>query len=165
MRVLRSIFLLILGSRPRRSVMGLGVMIWAGVSLGLPVEDLPIDPQDLGEVQSSPIEGEYLATLGERLAQAARSNGAGRYSSSRCYQFVWADLRQVLGGDIDSTSVPSQSAYQFGDWADRNPGELASTFKLRKVNLYPEVAPLGSVIVWNPGDTLRCRSTQPPGSD
>lgn len=94
---------------------------------------------------------DLASSFGQRLANAARYNGSGRYSGSRCYEFVWADLRQVLGSSIDSTSVPSQSAYQFGDWADRNPQDLSSTFHLRKSNVYPESAPLGSVIVWNPG--------------
>jgi hypothetical protein len=74
MRVLKSIFTLGRGSRLRQFTLGLGVMFWAGVSQGLPVEDRPMDPQDLDEVQSSSIEGEYLATFWERLAQAARSN-------------------------------------------------------------------------------------------
>lgn len=88
--------------------------------------------------------------VGASFARAALSGNLG-YSASRCYEYVWKALRSVLGYEIESTSVPSRSAYQFGDWADRNPSDLARIFKLKKSSVYPEKAPLGSVIVWNPG--------------
>lgn len=151
---LKSVFPLGGGGLLRASAFCVGAMIGPGISYGS-IQEETSQEENSNEArhhhEEEAQDADFLASFGERLAQAARSNGAGRYSSSRCYQFVWADLRQVLGSHIDSTSVPSQSAYQFGDWADRNPGELASTFKLRRIQVYPEVAPLGSVIVWNPG--------------
>lgn len=90
------------------------------------------------------------SSVGSQLARAALTGNLG-YSASRCYEYVWKALRSVLGYEIEATSVPARSAYQFGDWADRNPSELLRIFKLKKSSVYPEKAPLGSVIVWNPG--------------
>ena len=90
------------------------------------------------------------SNLGNSLAQSAL-NGSQGYSAGRCYEFVWGALRRVIGYKIEDTAVPETSAYQFGDWADRNPNDLARVFQLKKSSVYPENAPLGSVIVWNPG--------------
>ncbi len=90
------------------------------------------------------------SNLGRSLAQSAL-NGSQGYSAGRCYEFVWGALRRVIGYKIENTSVPERSAYQFGDWADRNPNDLARVFQLKKSSVYPENAPLGSVIVWSPG--------------
>ncbi len=133
--------------------LGLGMACLSGLGKAQAVSEEVLPNETLsfiGEAEKTQ-DWDLYSSFGQRLANAARYNGSGRYSSSRCYEFVWADLRQVLGSHIESTTVPSQSAYQFGDWADRNPQELSSTFHLRKSNVYPEAAPLGSVIVWNPG--------------
>ena len=133
--------------------LGLGMACLSGLGKAQAVSEEVLPNETLsfiGEAEKTQ-DWDLYSSFGQRLANAARYNGSGRYSSSRCYEFVWADLRQVLGSHIESTTVPSQSAYQFGDWADRNPQELSSTFHLRKSNVYPEAAPLGRVIVWNPG--------------
>jgi len=129
-------------------------MAWGsgyGYAQSVSEEVLPSQTLSVVEEAEKTLDWDLYTGFGQRLANAARYNGSGRYSGSRCYEFVWADLKQVLGSRIESTSVPSQSAYQFGDWADRNPQELNATFHLRRSQVYPELAPLGSVIVWNPG--------------
>jgi len=103
--------------------------------------------QKVDEVESTETAS---SNLGASLAQSAL-NGSQGYSAGRCYEFVWGALRRVIGYKIEDTSVPETSAYQFGDWADRNPNDLARIFQLKKSSVYPEKAPLGTVIVWNPG--------------
>ena len=88
------------------------------------------------------------SNFGKALATAA-VQGSNNKSISQCYGYVWKALRAVIGPKIDATSVPANSAYQFADWADRNPDELSRVFQLKKSTVYPENAPLGSVIVWN----------------
>ncbi len=100
------------------------------------------------EDEQSTESGSY--DYGKALAGAAVKGSYGK-SLGLCYDFVWKALGAVLGPKIEATSVPPTSAYQFGDWADRNPGDLARVFKLKKSSVYPEKAPLGSVIVWNRG--------------
>lgn len=97
--------------------------------------------------------GSYDAALGQALGDDAYASRLG-YSIGRCYQYVWETLRYVLGAyrgtNIDSTSVPPTSAYQFADWAQANPATLRSQFSLEEIDSWGTDAPVGSVIVWDP---------------
>jgi hypothetical protein len=122
------------------------VMLFAASVVGLSSCNLnrakPVEEMESSETAS--------ANLGTSLARSAL-NGSQGYSAGRCYEFVWGAFRRVFGYNIENTSVPERSAYQFGDWADRNPNDLARVFQLKRSSVYPEKAPVGSVIVWNPG--------------
>jgi len=88
--------------------------------------------------------------LSAKLASSALRGHQG-YSSNRCYLFVWQALKRVLGTKIDSTTVASRSAYQFGEWMDRNTEKGFNIFRLRKLNATGIDIPRGSVIVYKPG--------------
>lgn len=69
----------------------------------------------------------------------------------RCYEFVWSALRSVLGWQIEDLPVPATSAYQFGDWVDAHPQSARSGLALARWKGSARTAPVGSVLVWNPG--------------
>lgn len=105
-------------------------------------------PDQEGQDSSSLASTSYGATLSKYSIERAHGMTWGR---GNCYLAVWDVFRRALGTGIEKTSVPATSAYQFGDWADRNPNDLANVFKLKKSSGAPENAPLGSVLVYYPG--------------
>jgi hypothetical protein len=97
--------------------------------------------------------GSYDAALGKLLAQEAYAGSVG-YSMGRCYQYAWAAMKRAIGMTESRASelgIPSTSAYQFGDWADAHPSALYSDFGLKKITSTAANAPVGSVVVWEPG--------------
>lgn len=108
-------------------------------------------PDQEGQDSSSLASTSYGATLSRYAIDRAQGYTFG---AGNCYLAVWDVFRRALGTGIEKTSVPVRSAYQFGDWADQNPNDLASVFKLKKSSGAPENAPLGSVLVYNRG---QCR--------
>jgi hypothetical protein len=105
-------------------------------------------PDQAGQDSSSLASTSY----GKLLARLAdERGGSARWGAGDCYLAVWQVFLKALGSGIENTSVPARSAYMFGDWADQNPNDLASNFKLKKASGAPEHAPVGSVLVYNPG--------------
>lgn len=95
----------------------------------------------------------YDAGLANALADAAYAGAVG-YSMGRCYEYVWYALKSATGmteARANQLGIPATSAYQFGDWADANPSALYSDFGLEKISSTAADAPVGSVIVWEPG--------------
>ena len=98
-------------------------------------------------------QGNYDVATAQALADQAFAGNLG-YSIGACYEYVWNALKAVVGiteGRADQIGVPVASAYQFGDWADQNPGLLYSDFGLQAINSSAANAPVGSVVVWDPG--------------
>lgn len=100
--------------------------------------------------------GEYNASLGQRLVQAAwRSSRSG----GRCYAEVAWSLHKAGIVDFNDyalwNQIGAQSAYMFAEWANANPSKLYSRFKYKRVDTAgtrAENAPAGSIIVYQPGD-------------
>lgn len=106
--------------------------------------------QDGGNNQGGPV---YDAALAKRLADEAYAGSVG-YSMGRCYQYAWAAMTRAIGiteARANQLGIPSTSAYQFGDWADANPSALYDDFGLKKITSSSANAPVGSVVVWEPG--------------
>ncbi len=97
--------------------------------------------------------GSYDPALAKALANEAYAGSAG-YSMGRCYQYAWAALTRATGvteARASQLGIPSTSAYQFGDWADANPSALHGDFGLAAIDSTSADAPIGSVVVWDPG--------------
>lgn len=97
--------------------------------------------------------GGYDATLAKKLANEAYAGSVG-YSMGRCYQYAWNAMKRAIGiseARATQLGIPAASAYQFGDWADANPGALYGDFRLKAIDATAADAPVGSVIVWDRG--------------
>ncbi len=106
-----------------------------------------------GASQAGGQAGNYDAALAKSLANEAYSGSVG-YSMGRCYQYAWDAIVRATGMTESRASqlgIPSASAYQFGDWADANPSALHSDFGLQAIDSTSADAPVGSVVVWDPG--------------
>ncbi|MBW2525784.1 MAG: hypothetical protein JRI23_16490 [Deltaproteobacteria bacterium] len=110
------------------------------------------DSQDCssGSSGGSTGSGDYDSVLGNQFANAAQAGSAG-YSMGRCYEYVWAALRSVLGWQIESLPIPPTSAYQFGEWVINNPQTARAELHLARTFTSAASAPRGSVIVWPRG--------------
>jgi hypothetical protein len=68
-----------------------------------------------------------------------------------CWKRVWQSLKWTFGNQIENTSVGSQYAYNFAEWANPSAQRLYDTFRLKKKSFAGAEIPVGSVVVWKPG--------------
>ncbi|MCA9680757.1 MAG: CHAP domain-containing protein [Myxococcales bacterium] len=97
--------------------------------------------------------GNYDAAAAKLLANEAYAGSVG-YSMGRCYQYAWAAMTRAIGiteSRANQLGIPATSAYQFGDWADAHPTALYQDFGLKAIDSTSADAPVGSVVVWDPG--------------
>ncbi|MCA2961401.1 MAG: hypothetical protein IOD12_14210 [Silvanigrellales bacterium] len=100
---------------------------------------------------SKPAEQTFETTArGQAYANAARSKSIGAFTGA-CYLYVWNAIKSVVGGHIENTSIGRPAGYMFRDWGRANPGELSSIFGLKEVDVSATRAPIGSVLIWSPG--------------
>lgn len=102
----------------------------------------------------SSISGDYSSSLGNRLANAAVSEIT--FTRGNCYRdvsYAMISAGIITDAEFGSWGIDgrySQHAYQFAEWANRNPQYLAR-MNLKRSYLSPQQAPVGSIIVYNPG--------------
>ncbi|MEI8027677.1 MAG: hypothetical protein WCI18_15120 [Pseudomonadota bacterium] len=68
-----------------------------------------------------------------------------------CWGRVWKALKWTFGNQIENLPIGSQYAYDFARWANSNVQGLLQNFKLKKMSVSGSDIPVGSVIVWKPG--------------
>lgn len=102
---------------------------------------------------SSPEEFVYDRELADTLAQkgleVSKIPRTERFNP--CWDRVWKALKRTFGNGIESTTVGSEYAYMFADWANPNAKRLFDTFRLKKMSLRGTDIPKGSVVVWPRG--------------
>jgi hypothetical protein len=102
---------------------------------------------------NSPEEFVYDRELADTLAQkgfeVSKIPRTERFNP--CWDRVWRALKRTFGNEIESTTVGSEYAYMFADWANESSKRLFDTFKLKKMPLRGTDIPKGSVVVWPRG--------------
>lgn len=128
----------------KKVAVGFGLILFMGVSACNLRGQKPDQTVEDSSSLASTSYGKLLARFADERGGFSLRGGGD------CYLAVWQVFLKALGSGIENTSVPANSAYMFGDWADQNPKDLASNFKLKKASGAPEHAPVGSVLVYNP---------------
>ena len=68
-----------------------------------------------------------------------------------CWGRVWKALKWTFGNQIENLPIGSRHAYDFARWANPNVQGLLQNFKLKKMSVSGSDIPVGSVVVWKPG--------------
>lgn len=68
-----------------------------------------------------------------------------------CWGRVWKALKWTFGNHIENLPIGSRYAYDFARWANPNVQGLLQNFKLKKMSVTGSDIPVGSVVVWKPG--------------
>lgn len=88
------------------------------------------------------------------FASSARSVANRRGTVGRCYEGVAEAMDIAFGTSAETWSangIGAAHAYQFADWANANPGSLASIFRLTRSSVSAGNAPVGSLFIYEPG--------------
>lgn len=104
---------------------------------------------------SSEYIGVYNAAWGQKIAGNVYDRLVGKFIG-KCYQYVAYHFEDagIISYNDPLWSSFSESAYQFADWAIKNPLILKSRFGLKyepSFNSKPQAAPVGTVLVYQPG--------------
>lgn len=108
-------------------------------------------PADLRDAPARPAGNDDIDAEKAGLMAKLALRHLGRDFGGRCYQAVWYDVL-VEAGFPDDNNVPAGSAYKFAEYAKENPAWLKD-FKLKIIPTPDtmEALPLGSIIVYDPG--------------
>ena len=115
----------------------------------MPAEPYPADLRDSMAGKSADF-SEIDTEKAELMAKLALRH-QGRNFGGKCYQAVWYDVLMKAGFRNDA-NAPGTSAYQFAEYAKKNP-EWLKNFGL-KIIPTPETLeglPSGSIVVYDPG--------------
>jgi len=102
---------------------------------------------------TSPEEFEYDQKLAETLAtNALRVVKIPKTEDyNPCWNRVWRVFLATFGSRIESTTVGSDYAYQFIEWANPSGKRLYENFRLKKMPFTGSEIPVGSVVAWPRG--------------
>lgn len=118
----------------------------------VPVGNIPSPEFVPHKSVTSFIDYQYNAQTGARLAAAAASGNLG-YFDKKCYQYVSYHMEAagvIRPEQWDQLRIGPDFAYEFADWAVKNPEVMRRELKLVKIPT-PEdrlAIPLGAIIVY-----------------